>query len=346
MPIRVAVDTMGGDLGHRVIIRGAVRFLLEDKINDTEIVFVGPEESVREYMKEIKADDKRFSVRNANSFIAMDAPPTDGIRKKDSSIAVAHRLLKEGTVDALVSTGNTGAVMASAIFNLRRIGGVSRPAIASMFPTSGDKPALMLDVGANAVCKVHNLLEFAHMGSVYYSYMIDAPRPRVALLSIGEENSKGNEVTVEANRQLSSGSLNFIGNIEGRDVLTGKADVVICDGFVGNILLKFAESMKSFIFDKFRRQVSTNLFSRVGAGLMAPFLGRLKKTFDYSQYGGAPLLGVNGVTIICHGSSNEKAVMNGIRVARDMVARKVNEHIVDQLSSLRSLVRVKGNGSE
>jgi glycerol-3-phosphate acyltransferase PlsX len=228
--------------------------------------------------------------------------------------------------------------MASAIFNLGRIEGVSRPAIAMNFPTSNNKPCLILDVGANSNCRADNLLEFAHMGSIYFNHVVNVPNPRVALLSIGEEASKGNDLTVEAHRRLSSSSLNFIGNIEGRDVLRGKSDVVVCDGFVGNILLKFAESIRGYLFGKMKRQISSNLFSRFGAILMGPFLRRMNRTFDYSEYGGAPLLGTNGVTIVCHGSSNASAVMNAIRVAREAVVKEINKHINDQLSSIRSSV--------
>ena len=344
MPIRIAIDTMGGDFGPGVIIRGALQYLLDDRSEDSELIFVGPEDIVRECLHDLQVPEQRVSVQHAGDVIAMDAPPTDGLRKKKSSLVVAHKLLKNREVEAVVSTGNTGAVMASAMFNLGRLEGVSRPAIASVFPTSTDRPCLVLDVGANSDCKPNNLLEFAHMGSIFFSNLVDEQHPRVALLSIGEESNKGNDITIHAHRQLSRSSLNFIGNIEGRDVLKGKSDVVVCDGFVGNVLLKFTESVHTFIFDKFKRQVSTNIFSRMGTVLMAPFLGRLKKAFDYSQYGGAPLLGINGVTIICHGSSNALAVMNGIKVAREMVAKKVNYHIKERLSAYYSPANAKGNG--
>lgn len=346
MPIRIAVDTMGGDRGPSVIVQGALEYLSGNGSSNTGITFVGPKDTLEKILIELKAPTDNVSVVNADDVVSMDGSPREGIRKKGSSLAIAHKLVKNGEADAVVSTGNTGAVMASAIFNLGRIKGVSRPAIASQFPTVFDKPCLVLDVGANSDCKVENLLEFAHMGSVYFSYIVDVPSPRVALLSIGEESSKGNDLTLEVHKRLSDSSLNFIGNIEGRDVLRGGSDVVICDGFVGNVLLKFAESIQGFLFDKMKRQISTNMFSRVGAILMGPFLRRMKKTFDYSQYGGVPLLGTNGVTIVCHGSSNSLAVMNAIRVAHEMVAKKVNSHIVEQLSSEYQAASVKGNGSE
>ncbi|MFH1891626.1 MAG: phosphate acyltransferase PlsX [Candidatus Zixiibacteriota bacterium] len=346
MSVRIAVDTMGGDLGPREIISGVMQYLSNHASDDTEIVLVGRQDELASLLADLKPQSSRIMIQNATDVITMDSPPTDGIRKKDSSLVISHGLLKRGEVAAVISTGNTGAVMASAIFNLGRLDGVSRPAIATLFPTASDKPCLVLDVGANSDCKVHNLIEFAHMGSIYYSYMYDNKSPRLALLSIGEERTKGNDVTIETHRQLTDNSLNFVGNIEGRDVLKGQADVVVCDGFVGNIILKFAESIKSFIFDKFKAQVSANVFSRAGAALMAPFLRRLKKTFDYAEYGGAPLLGINGVTIICHGASNARAVSNAIKMAREMVIRRVNEHIGKELAGMKKAVRLKGNGSE
>ncbi len=343
MSIRIAVDAMGGDLGPQVVLAGAHQFLVDFPDADTEMVFIGPREELSDLVSDLGSMTDKVSVRNAADVIAMDDAPKEGFRKTQSSLVIAHKLLKAGEVDAVVSTGNTGAIMASAIHNLGRMEGVTRPAIAAAFPTSTDYPCIVLDVGANADCKVGNLLEFAHMGAIFFSCMVDVKNPRVALLSIGEESNKGNELTVEAHKRMMENGLNFIGNVEGRDVLTGKADVIICDGFVGNVLLKFAESMKSFIFGKFKTQVSTNIFSRLGAGLMTPFLRRLKKTFDYSQYGGAPLLGVNGVTIICHGSSNALAVRNAVFTANEMVARNVNDHIGKGLSSIRASLNLKGN---
>lgn len=347
MPIRIAVDTMGGDLGPDVIVSGAMQYLLEKTSDGPELIFVGPKQTIGGILTDLKVSDDRISVVNADDVIAMDATPTDAIRKKEASLVVAHRLVKSGEADAMVSAGNTGAVLASAMFNLGRIEGVSRPALASPFPTSNKKPCLVLDVGANAQCRADHLLEFAHMGSIYFSQMMNVPRPRVALLSIGEEANKGNDLTVEAHRRLSSSSLNFIGNVEGRDLLNGKSDVIVCDGFVGNILIKFAESMRGFLYGKIKRQISSNPFSRLGAILMGPFLRRIHKTFDYSQYGGVPLLGTNGVTIVCHGSSNALAVMNAIRVANEAVAKEINKHISDQLSSIRSISQnVREPGSE
>ena len=218
-----------------------------------------------------------------------------------------------------------------------KIEGVSRPAIAGLFPTVSGKPTLVLDVGANVDCKPMHLYQFGVMGSIYASLMTGRTSPRVGLLSIGEEKSKGNEQTFQTWELLKNSGLNFIGNVEGRDVLHGKADVIIIDGFVGNILLKFAESVEGFLTKKIRHQVQTNIFSRMGAILMMPFLSRLRKTFDYTESGGAPLLGVDGICIICHGTSSPKAIKNGVFVASQMHLHNISENI-------RKEMALNGNG--
>ena len=340
--ICIALDAMGGDLGPRVALEGALSFLEMEEHRDTSIVCVGPTEELEGILTDLGSPNGRITIENATDVITMHDPPTNGVRKKNSSLVVAHTLMKEGRVDAVVSAGNTGAVMASAIFNLGRIQGVTRPAIGALFPTVNPQSCLVLDAGANADCKVENLVEFAYMGSVYIGHLFNLPAPRVGLLSIGEEKSKGNDLTIEAHKVLSETPLNFVGNIEGRDILAGRCDVVVCDGFVGNVLLKFAESIKGFLFEKVKRQISSNIFSRLGAILMAPFLSRMKRTFDYAEYGGAPLLGTKGVTIICHGSSNPLAVRNGIRMAQDMINKRVNDHIISQLTATYSAANTKG----
>jgi glycerol-3-phosphate acyltransferase PlsX len=258
--------------------------------------------------------------------------PADAVRRRDTSIAEAIRLHKEGQVDAVISAGNTGAVMGTAMLNLGRLREVKRPAIASFFPSVGVRPTVVLDVGANSDCKPLHLYQFAIMGSIVASYMFQATNPRVGLLSIGEEKSKGNELTIETYPLLEHNpALNFVGNVEGRDILKGKVDVVVTDGFVGNVVLKLAESVEGFLTTMLRRQVSSNLFSRLGAMLMHPFLKRLRKTFDYAEYGGVPLLGINGVCIICHGESSSKAIRSAILLARQMVEKQVNKRIEDVL---------------
>jgi glycerol-3-phosphate acyltransferase PlsX len=239
--------------------------------------------------------------------------------------------VKEHAADAFVSPGNTGAVMASALLILGRIQGVQRPAITTVFPTETGRPTVVLDVGANADCKPQHLSQFAVMGSVYSSVIFKLDSPRVGLVSIGEERSKGNELIFRARQLLEESNINFVGNIEGRDILAGIVDVAVTDGFTGNILLKFGESIKPMLVSSLRRQVQTNIFSRVGVMLMLPFLRRLRRRFDYAEAGGAPLLGIDGVVIICHGSSNERAICNAVLAAHQMVARQIKERIHDEL---------------
>ena len=236
----------------------------------------------------------------------MHVAATDGVRMKDSSISVGVMEVKEKRADAFVSPGNTGAVMATALLRLGRIKGVMRPAITTLFPTSTGRPTIVLDAGANADCKPIHLSQFAVMGSVYASVVSRLEYPRVGLLSIGEERSKGNELIFNAQNLLKKSKINFVGNIEGRDILSGKIDVAITDGFTGNILLKFAESIKPMLVKSVQRQIQTNIFSRVGAMLLLPFLKRMRNTFDYAESGGAPLLGVNGIVVICHGQLKDE----------------------------------------
>jgi glycerol-3-phosphate acyltransferase PlsX len=243
---------------------------------------------------------------------------------------VGLELQKSGYADAFISAGNTGAVMAGALLTLGRIKGISRPAIVTIFPTQG-LPCLVLDVGANAECRPEHLVQFAIMGHIYAIDVLGRERPRVGLLSIGEEPSKGNDLTVATHQLLSAllsaSNLNFIGNVEGRDVLRGAMDVVVCDGFVGNVVLKFGESFIDFLADSVREEVSKSRLAGLGALLMRSALDSVRRKIDYAEYGGAPLLGVNGIVVIGHGGSSVKAFRNAIDVARTAAARKLNRHI-------------------
>jgi glycerol-3-phosphate acyltransferase PlsX len=243
------------------------------------------------------------------------------------------KMHKEGEVGAVFSAGNTGAVMATAVLTLGRVRGVSRPAIAATFPNKHEQTTLLLDVGANVDVRPEHLLQFAQMGAIYSEDILKVKSPRVGLLSIGEEATKGNDLIISSHDLLRKGGFNFVGNVEGRDILEGNCDVVICDGFIGNILLKFAESVKVFLETRVKRQVSSNYFSRAGAILMGPFLRRMKRSFDYAEYGGAPLLGINGNCIIGHGNSSAKAVVNAIRVAGDMIRTDTTAHIERRISA-------------
>ena len=328
----VALDVMGADSTPESIMSGGVEAAREmgDRL---KLVLVGKEEVIKDFTEKQKNLPKNIIFENADYAVAMSDAPTEGIRKRNSSISIGLKMQKEGRADAFVSAGNTGAVMATSIVTLGKIEGVIRPAIVGIFPTVAGKPALVLDVGANVDCKPMHLYQFGVMGSIYASLMTGRTSPRVGLLSIGEEKSKGNEQTFQTWELLKKSGLNFIGNVEGRDVLHGKADVIVMDGFVGNILLKFAESVEGFLTKKIKHQVQTNIFSRVGATLMMPFLSRLRKTFDYTESGGAPLLGVDGICIICHGTSSPKAIKNGVFVASQMHRHNISENIRKEMAT-------------
>jgi glycerol-3-phosphate acyltransferase PlsX len=277
-----------------------------------------------------------IEIVHAAEVVDMDeSPATATRRKRDSSISVAMKLHRQGEVDAVVSAGNTGAAMGAALVRLGRIPGVSRPAIATLLPTAGGA-TLMVDVGANPDCQPHNLVEFGLMGSLYAEHVFDIPEPSVGLLSNGEESGKGTDVVVEANKLFSETDLHFIGNIEGKDILTGEANVVVCDGFTGNIILKFTEGIISLLTAGLKRGLSKSPLSRVGALLMTPVFQQLKKELDYEEYGGAPLLGINGVVIICHGGSSAKAIRNAIKVAGRIVDEKLNEDIKARLERIHA----------
>ncbi len=329
---RIAIDAMGGDFAPFSIVAGAV---LAQKIygENTELILVGDEVKIREELKNLSASDLPIKIVHSSQVIGMGDEAAESVRKKtDSSIVVALNLQKSGQCDAFISAGNTGACMAGSLIILGRLPAVNRPAIASFFPSERGA-TLVLDVGANSDCKALNLYQFGLMGAIYVSQIFSNQSPRVGLLSIGEEKSKGNEVTIASHKLLSAAGLNFAGNIEGRDILKGKADVVICDGFVGNIILKFAESIDSFLGELVRRQVRVNLLARIGALLLQPAFKDLKRNLDYAEYGGAPLLGINGVSIICHGNSSPRAIMNAVGMARSMVQRDINRLIEERLSA-------------
>jgi len=328
----VALDVMGADDGPGPIIRGgleAARRLGEA----LRVVLVGHEETINEQFTHIDGRPANVSVRHAETEIAMEVSATNGVRQRDSSMAVGLKMVRNGEADAFVSAGNTGAVMASSLLTLGRIEGVSRPAIAGIFPTSSSQSCVVLDVGANADCKPQHLSQFAVMGSVYSHILFDIESPRVGLLSIGEERSKGNELIFAARKLLRDSHINFIGNIEGRDILSSGVDVAVTDGFTGNILLKFGESIKPFLVKKIEHQIQTNVFSRIGATLLLPFLRRMRNAFDYAHAGGAPLLGVNGVVIICHGTSSPRAIANAVIVAHSMALKRINECIHQELTA-------------
>jgi glycerol-3-phosphate acyltransferase PlsX len=291
---------------------------------------------VRAEVERQGVDPGSFDYVHAPERIAMgDAGAQSVRRKRRSSIAVCASLVKEGAAQALVSAGNTGAVVAASQLTWRRLPGVERPAIATFVPTDRGG-CVLLDVGANSDCKPSHLVQFALMGEVYARHMLGQESPRVGLLNIGEESTKGNELSQVAHRLLSASDVPFVGNVEGRDIFRGAADVVVCDGFTGNVVLKFSESIIELLGTLMRREVTRDLRSKLGALILRPAFRRLVKDLDYSEYGGAPLIGVNGVCIIAHGSSSPKAIMNAIRVSAEWVHHRLNDAIVAALTASRA----------
>lgn len=323
--VTVALDAMGGDGGVAVTVEGAVAAARE---LGHSVVLVGVEEHVVRELSRFDTGGLDIRVRHAPEVVEMHESPSVALRKKkDSSIRVAVDLLKEGEADAMVSAGNTGAVMATGLVNLGPVAGVERPAIAAQVPTLGGF-AILVDVGANVDCKPRHLVQFAIMGTVYARKILRRPAPRVGLLSIGEEETKGNELTKEAFRALEDvPGVDFIGNVEGVDVFNGKADVVVCDGFTGNIALKIGESAAWTVLTLFKEELTRGLAGRVALLLLGRSLKHFQRRIDYTEYGGAPLLGVNGVVVIGHGRSTAKAIKNGVRVAAECVTNRVIEKI-------------------
>jgi glycerol-3-phosphate acyltransferase PlsX len=330
--ITVALDAMGGDHAPRMEIEGAI---LAARELDARILLVGRPEKIKAELARHRHRGLRLDVVPASEVIAMSDSPGQAFRKKkDSSAHVAARLVQDGQADALVSAGNTGAVLAVARFVLGTLPSVSRPALAAPFPTSRGGVAVILDVGANVDSKVGHLVQFAVMGEVYYRTVFHTRRPRIGLLSIGEEESKGNELVREAHNEMKPLPLHFVGNVEGRDVFTGSvADVIVCDGFIGNIALKISEGVAELIGAKLKEALQSTLRAQVGYVLSKRAYADFRRKIDYSEYGGAPLLGVRGVCIIAHGRSNANAIKNAIRVAFEMAHGRVNEKIERELST-------------
>lgn len=316
--MKIAVDAMGGDYAPDEVVKGALEAALEF---GQEVILVGDQERINQELA--GQGGSLITVVHAPEVVDMcEAPAVAVRRKRNSSIVKATGLVKEGAADAVVSAGSTGAAMASALLGLGRIKGIDRPAIASILPSERGGTVL-LDVGANVDCKPQNLLQFGIMGYLYAEKILGISNPRVGLLSIGEEETKGNELTLSAFPLLREANINFVGNVEGRDIFRGTADVVVCDGFVGNVVLKAGEGMASALFHIMQEEVTKSWLAKMGTALTVSALRGCKRKLDYSEYGGAPLLGVNGVVIICHGSSTAKAIKNAIRCARESVENRL-----------------------
>jgi glycerol-3-phosphate acyltransferase PlsX len=322
--MKIAVDAMGGDHGPGPAVEGAIQAAQE---LDVGVILVGDEAQLREQLRQVGCTDPRITVRHAPQVVGMHESPAQVARKKrDSSIWIATELVQSGDAQGVVSPGNTGASVVAAIFLLERIKEVERPAIATTLPTLTGT-AVMLDVGANVDCTARQLLQFAVMGHEYAKDLYDKATPRVGLLSIGEEDSKGNEVTKEALKLLKSSGINFIGNVEGRDVYSGAADVIVCDGFIGNVALKISEGLAETIKKLLRKEIAGSFLGRLSYPFIAAPMLALKRKTDYAEFGGAPLLGVNGVCVIAHGRSSAKAIKNAVRQAKSMADRRVIENI-------------------
>ena len=331
---RIALDAMGGDHAPREIVHGAVLAANEFPV---EILLVGKEEVVRAELAAISPSiPSNITIVDAREVVEMDDTAIAPIRRKrNSSIRICANLVAEGRADAFVSAGNTGAAWTSARVVMGMIEGVERPALAAILPNQNGH-TLLLDVGANVDSKPKNLREFAVMGHFYAQMVFGMEAPRVGLLSIGEEEGKGNELTKETYRVMKETGLNFIGNAEGRDVYNGNADVVVCDGFIGNVVLKASEALGEFVSRTLRDELTKSLTRKAGAFLAKSAFDGLKKRMDYSEYGGAPLLGVKGGCIVCHGRSNAKAIKNAIRVARSFAENKIDAKIQTKVGELHN----------
>jgi len=330
--IRIAIDAMGGDHAPASIVEGAV--LAQKNIGEkVELMLLGDSDLIGSEISLLGADDLPIRIIHCGEAIGMAEEAAESIRRKpNSSIVAGLDLQKNREAEAFISAGNTGAVMAASLITLGRLRGVHRPAIVSLFPTEKGT-SILLDVGANSDCKAVNLYQFALMGVSYFSLMFNKRNPSVGLLSIGEEKSKGNEVTIESHKLISSSELNFVGNLEGRDILKGKANVIVCDGFVGNIILKFAESIESFFTELFKKRIRKSLFVKIGALLMSRAFKDLKKNLDYAEYGGAPLLGIDGVSVICHGGSSPRAIKNAVYAAKSIAENNLNNRIRKRIAA-------------
>jgi glycerol-3-phosphate acyltransferase PlsX len=327
MPIDIVVDGMGSDKAPESEIRGAI---LACKHLDVRVHLVGPEEILRPVLRQhLNGLHPPIFIVPASEWISMDDKAAQAVRtKRDSTMRVGLKMVREGRAAAFFTAGNTGAAMATAKMVLGMLAGVHRPALATILPTNTGAPSLLLDVGANVDSDPDNLVQFAAMGSIYAQNVLKVRNPRVGLLSIGEEDSKGNALTRDTLPLLRElPCINFIGNIEGRDLLNGRTDVAVCDGFVGNVALKSIEGAAKLFSVSLRESLKSTVTSQVGALLSRKAFNDFKKRLDYSEYGGAPLLGVRGACIIGHGSSNERAIMNGIRVAAEYAQAEVNSAI-------------------
>jgi len=333
MPSVIALDAMGSDRAPKPEVEGAIHAARHFGVR---VLLIGPEAPIKaELGRHLTASRLPIEVVHASEFITMEDKVEAVRAKRDSSMRVGLRLVREGQADGFVTAGNTGAAMATAKVVLGAVPGLDRPALAAVFPTAPGTAAMLLDVGANVDCTAQNLEQFAVMGEIYFRAMFGTRRPRVGLLSIGEEDSKGNDLTREAFQLLKQLPLNFVGNVEGRDLYNGKVDVIVADGFVGNVALKISEGVANLVRTALKESLKATITRQVGALLSRSAFTEFKKRLDHTEYGGAPLLGVKGVCIITHGSSNANAMKNALRVAAEFSQRGINESIERGLAAIR-----------
>ncbi len=327
--MRIAIDAMGGDNAPDEIIAGALESI-EFLADDDQLILVGPEEVIEPRLPSPKSRGSAITVVNAPDAIGMDEPPVESLRKKPkSSIAVAAKLAKRGLADAVISAGNTGAAVAAFQMRMRNLPGVNRPGIAVVFPTF-EGPVTICDVGANIACKPINLYQYGVMAAVYAKHLLGIENPRVGLMSIGSEDAKGNEVVKKAREMFKSDDgMDFVGNIEGRDIFRGVCDVAVCDGFVGNVVLKLTEGLVDGLFKAIKHELLEEKLRL--AMKFKPVMTRIYRKYDYNEYGGAPLLGVDGTGLICHGSSKARTIRNAILAARRCSTEKINDKIIEYL---------------
>jgi glycerol-3-phosphate acyltransferase PlsX len=326
---KIAVDAMGGDYAPAAVVEGA---LLASQDPDVEIVLVGQADAIELELAKHR-NGRNLKIVAASQLVPMHESPSIALRKKDSSIKVGFEMMKRGEVDAVVSAGNSGAMMAVGMFVMGTLSQVDRPAILAVVPSAG-KGTVIVDAGANVDCKPRHLVQFGFMGSIYAEQILGVTRPRVAVLSNGEEEGKGNDLTRAASEQLQQTSLNFVGYVEGRDIFNGKIDVIVCDGFTGNVALKTMEGLASFAGEVLKEAFQKNLSGRLGYVFSRSSLTQAYRRLDYAEYGGAPLVGLDGVAIIAHGGSNPIAIKNAIRAARGAVEHDMNRRIAEALGAV------------
>jgi glycerol-3-phosphate acyltransferase PlsX len=334
--MKIAVDAMGGDFAPQTIVEGA---FWASKKYGVKVVLVGDEDQVSKELSKYPTSKLPIYIHHAPYVVAMHDSPSIVIRRmKDTSIKVALDLAKEGQVNGVVSAGNSGAAMALAMFIFKKLEGVERPAIVTIHPTFLKGSTVLIDSGGNVDCKPYHLIQFAIMGDAYAKYILGKEEPRIGVLSNGEEEGKGNELTREVHNILLNTDMNYVGYVEGRDLNSGEVDVIVCDGFVGNVALKVSEGLWETIHAILKWEAQDNIRAKVAYFLMRRAIRRLEKRLDYDEYGGAPLLGINGNCVISHGASNGKAIMNAILLASSLAKNKLNEHLTQELGEKQELL--------